>query len=73
MVHERLREVRLQLGVRQNYIAGKLEKSPSWYHGIETGRRRLDVETLVAIADIIGVDVAVFFDKNVRITRSNSA
>jgi transcriptional regulator with XRE-family HTH domain len=60
-IHEKLKAIRTELGVTQIHIARALDKSPAWYHGIESGRRKIDAETLRDIAKVLGVTACKFF------------
>lgn len=61
MLHNRLREMREALGIKQVYMARQLHMSPSGYHGLESGRRKISAEMLNKIARVLGVDVSLFF------------
>ena len=52
---ERLRQARNQKGLMQKEVAGQLGMTPRAYQYYEGGRRRPDFETLVALADLLGV------------------
>lgn len=52
---ERLRQARTQKNLMQKEIAEKLGMTPRAYQYYEADRRRPDYETLVALADLLGV------------------
>lgn len=60
-VHLRIEEIRKSKGVTKTHIAKKCGKSVAWYHGISTGRRQPNVESLQQIADALETDVRNFF------------
>lgn len=55
-----IREARLNAGLTQAKLAGKLGKPQSYIAKYETGERRLDVIELLDIIDAIGGDAAKF-------------
>lgn len=56
---ERIREAK---GVTKTHVANKLGISLQGYRHITTGDVRLDVDRLIVIANVLGVEPAVFFD-----------
>lgn len=78
MIHENVEKIRVAKGITKSHIARKLKMSAMGYHHIATGSTRLDAERLKVIANILGVDPAVFFDSKltesvVEEQKSNSA
>ena len=63
-IHERIEEIRKAKGVTKTHIARKCNRTVSWYHGISTGRRKPNVESLQLIANALEVDVKVFFEND---------
>lgn len=70
-VGERARKIRTSKGIQLKFVAKKLGyKSPSSYHAIETGKRKLDADKVEDLAHALGVDVEeLFFDNKNRVTR----
>jgi transcriptional regulator with XRE-family HTH domain len=62
MVHENVEKLRIAKGITKTHIANKLNMSLQGYRHITSGDVRLDVERLKVIANVLGVDPAVFFD-----------
>ncbi len=56
---ERIREAK---GVTKTHVANKLGISLQGYRHITTGDVRLDVDRLIVIASVLGVEPAVFFN-----------
>lgn len=63
MVYENVERIRKSKGVTKTHMANKLGITLQGYRHIASGSVRLDVERLKVIAEILGVDVAVFFDQ----------
>ncbi len=64
MIHENVELVRKAKGVTKTHLAKKLNLSLQGYRHITSGKVRLDVERLKIIADELGVEPAIFFDRN---------
>ena len=62
---ERIRKAK---GVTKTHLANALGLSLQGYRHITSGNVRLDVERLKVIADILGVEPAIFFDDEVTET-----
>lgn len=62
MVHENVEKIRIAKGITKTHIANKLNMSLQGYRHITSGEVRLDVERLKVIANVLGVNPAVFFD-----------
>lgn len=62
MIRENVEHVRKAKGVTKTHIANKLGISLQGYRHITTGDVRLDVDRLEIIAQVLGVEPAVFFD-----------
>jgi len=57
MKHNKLRQLREQEKVSGAVIADKLGVTPQYYYDLETGRRRLNEDLLIKLADIHDVSV----------------
>ncbi|PAE20541.1 transcriptional regulator [Bacillus sp. 7504-2] len=68
MVHENVERIRIAKGITKTHIANKLNMSLQGYRHITSGDVRLDVERLKVIANVLGVDPAVFFDNKLTET-----
>ncbi|KZE66842.1 DNA-binding protein [Fictibacillus phosphorivorans] len=76
MTLKTLREIRLNQGKSQTFMAKKLGyKYASGYANIEMGRNKPSLEIAKKIADILNEDVNVlFFNKNIHnLSKNNSA
>lgn len=63
-MRQRLRQLRLERGISQTFLAKKLGYShASGYGNIESGRNNLSFEKALVIADIFGVDVSELEEK----------
>lgn len=62
MVYENLKKIRESKGVRQSYLAEKLNISAMSYSRMESGVTKIDVERLRVISSLLGVKIEVFFD-----------
>ena len=51
----RVKEIRLNKGIKAKYVAEKAGLSPSEYSAVENGRRRLTADLIVSIANALGV------------------
>lgn len=58
---ERINRIRRSKGMSQVFIASKLGKTSAWLSNIEKGRRDIGAEELHQIAEVIGVDIGIFF------------
>ncbi len=70
-IHLKIEEIRRKKGVTKTYIAQKCDKSVSWYHGIATGRRTPNVDSIRQIAEALDVDVRIFFEEKLSDTHNN--
>lgn len=61
MIHENVERIRKARGVTKTHIAKRLHLSLQGYRHITTGKVRMDVERLRIIAEVLGVEPAVFF------------
>lgn len=62
VVHENVEKIRKAKGITKTHIAHRLGISLQGYRHIVSGNTRLDVERLKTIAEVLGVEPAVFFD-----------
>ncbi|ULL14327.1 XRE family transcriptional regulator [Paenibacillus sp. H1-7] len=62
MVYENVERIRKSKGVTKTHMAKKLGMTLQGYRHITSGSTRLDVERLKVIADILNVEVGIFFD-----------
>ena len=53
-----LAELRVEAGLRQVDLAGKLGVYQSWVTHMESGQRRIDVVELIELSKVIGFDPA---------------
>ena len=67
---KRIANIRRSKGVSQIFINDSLGKSHGWLSNIESGRREISAEELGKIAEILGVDVGVFFRNNLNLPLS---
>nr|WP_293301522.1 helix-turn-helix transcriptional regulator [Allomuricauda sp.] len=58
---DRIRQLRLQKGMRQNEVARRCGFYKSGLNSIEAGKRNISVMTLYKIAHVLGEPVASFF------------
>lgn len=67
MFAKRLKELRIDAGLKQSELAQKLDISPSTIGMYEQGRRSADQETLLKISDLFDVSTDYLLGKtNVR-------
>jgi transcriptional regulator with XRE-family HTH domain len=67
-IGEKIKFLRTSKGVSQVYIANKLGKTPQWLSNIEKDRRKISISELEQVAEILGVETAIFFDKEINET-----
>lgn len=60
-----IREIRKSKGVTATFLANKLHVSTSTVWKIEHDMVRIKFDDVVLIADLLGVDVQIFFDNAV--------
>jgi transcriptional regulator with XRE-family HTH domain len=70
-LHEKIESIRISKGVTKTAIAKKCNKSVAWYHGISTGRRTANVDSIQEIAKALDVHVKVFFEEKLSDTLNN--
>ena len=62
----RIKKIRENHGIRQDFIAIEMGLTQSAYSKLEKNDKRLNVEKLVKIADILKVQVSVLFGEEVK-------
>lgn len=62
MVHKNVRSIREAKGITKTHIANMLNMSLMGYTHIESGSVRLDVERFKLIANLLDMDLNIFFD-----------
>lgn len=67
-IGQRIKRIRTMKGISQIHICSALGRSPAWLSNIETGRRSISTYELEKIADVMGIDIAVFFAKPLHAT-----
>jgi len=60
----RIKEVIIQKGIKQNWLAEKLDKSYNMVNSYAQNRRQPSLEDLFKIAEILDVDVKELIDSN---------
>jgi len=61
-VTENIKKIRTAKGVSKTFLAKGLKLSLQGYRYIESGDVRLDVERMLKIGQLLGVDSAIFLD-----------
>lgn len=59
----KIRMIRLERGYGQEYVAGEIGVSQSYYARLENGKAKLSVEKLAEILSILETDTFNFFQK----------
>lgn len=70
-IHEKIELIRSRKGITKKHIAERCNRTSAWYTGISQGRTKIDVNTLIKIADALDVDVKVFFDDELSESRKS--
>ncbi len=70
---QRIADLRTQKGMTQTFVAAQLGRTPQWLSNIEKGRRAIGAEELHRIAEVLGVDVGLFFAQKVNTALTNQA
>lgn len=60
-VRKNLKKIRLQSGITQTRLGVKIQVGANYISQIERGLRMPSIKRLVAIANILNVDIAEFF------------
>ncbi|MBR2186618.1 MAG: helix-turn-helix transcriptional regulator [Lachnospiraceae bacterium] len=72
-IGKKMRDKRLSLGLKQEYVAEKLNVNPSHISNIECGRAHPSLAILVKTAEIFRCSVDCFLDDEYRYTPDNPA
>ena len=65
-IGKNIQKYRMNKGMRQHDLAQSLFLSDSFIAKLESKTRQtISIDTLEQIADVLGVDITVFFDKSV--------
>ncbi|MHC5281122.1 helix-turn-helix domain-containing protein [Listeria kieliensis] len=64
-INEKIETLRKSKGITKTHIAKQFNKTIAWYYGISKGEINVKAEDLEKFADILGVDVAIFFTNEV--------
>lgn len=67
----RLKQARLDAGLRQEVVGEKLGKYSSYVSKIEHGDRRVDVIELIDMANLYKKDLNFFVDKDIKLKKSS--
>jgi len=59
---EKIAITRRDKGISQVFIANKLGKTSAWLSNIEKCRRDIGAKELGQVAEILGVDIGIFFN-----------
>lgn len=65
----RLKQARLEAGLRQEVVGEKLGKYSSYVSKIEHGDRRIDVIELIDMANLYKKDLNFFVEKDVKVKK----
>ena len=65
-VYQTIKAKRLQLNISQKEMSERLKMQQAGYSQLEKGKTQVTVERLQKIADIFGVPITYFFNKNVQ-------
>jgi transcriptional regulator with XRE-family HTH domain len=71
-VNERVRHIRKLKGLTQVTVAEKLDIPTQTYNSYELGRRKIYVELIKQIAEILDEPVENFFEDKIYETKNNS-
>lgn len=69
-IGRRIAEIRKQKGLTQEYVAGRLGKTPQWLSNIEREIRPISADELAKLAVILEVEPGNFFADNFNKTLS---
>lgn len=59
-----IKRIRDEKGVSATHITSQMGYTPQWLNNIEKNRRPIKADDLYKIANILGVDVGLFYDPN---------
>ena len=69
VIGQRIRNYRQQRNLSQNSVAEKIDKSATYISYIEGGIKHPSLETLVDLANLLGVTTDLLFGENLEHTR----
>lgn len=70
-IGKKIAETRRGKFLTQEFLAQKLNKTPQWLSNIERGTRPILADELAKLADILGVEPSIFFEK--QLNKSSSS
>mgnify|MGYP003545608898 CR=1 FL=1 len=62
-VHNKIRSIRIEKNLSQEYIATSLNISQSYYAKIENGKSSLTISDFFKILNVLEIDVVLFFNQ----------
>lgn len=62
-VHNKIRSIRIEKNLSQEYIATSLNISQSYYAKIENGKKEMSIKMFFDILNILGEDIISFFSE----------
>ena len=62
-INSKIKRLRLERNYTQDYLALKLNISQNAYSKLELGHSKLSLERLMQIAEVLEVDIAIFFNE----------
>lgn len=68
-LNERIDYIRESKGITQKHVADVCGKSSQWYYDMKVGRSSVKGEDLPSIAKALGVDINIFFNHELSVTR----
>lgn len=63
-VGQRIRELRLKIGISQEALANRAEIDRTYVTDVENGRRNISIENLEKLVNALNVDFKDFFDSS---------
>ncbi|WP_245946699.1 helix-turn-helix domain-containing protein [Paenibacillus cellulosilyticus] len=63
-----IRKIRVEKGLKGNFIANQIGVTPSALSKYESGERKIPSDKLPGLAVALGVPIDLFFDKNIDVT-----
>lgn len=63
---EKISKIRRSKGMSQVFITQRLSKTSAWLSNIERCRREIGAKELNQVAEILGVDISVFFTEELN-------
>jgi len=62
-INSKIKRLRLERNYTQDYLALKLNISQNAYSKLELGHSKLSLERLMQIAEVLEVDITIFFNE----------